>query len=121
MGHDGPFRPQPDFKGLWVQLRLATMSAIHSCASQRRTGRPTSAHTAAAYIVHHLRTDHYQGLKEGFGGGQRSARGSVHRGLLHVVAAGPASSAPAQPVYQPLGVVRAVGCVLFRPIGEDTA
>ena len=55
-GRGGPFRPQPDLKGLWVQLRLAIMSAIHSCASQRRTGRPASAHTAAAYIVHHLRT-----------------------------------------------------------------
>ena len=41
LGHDGPFRPQPDPKGLWVQLRLATMSvASDSLRGLRFSSRP---------------------------------------------------------------------------------
>lgn len=40
----------------WLQLRIATLSALSSGAQSRRSGMPTTAASVAAVVVHSLRT-----------------------------------------------------------------
>ena len=50
------WQPLPVLQTVWTQLRIATLAAITSGARSKRKGRPVSAHSVAATVVHSMRT-----------------------------------------------------------------
>ena len=50
------WHPPPQEQSTWLQLRIATIAALSSSASSRRSGMPVTATSVAATVVHSMRT-----------------------------------------------------------------